>query len=63
MYLERISRNFKVFVENCKVFVEKSTNTLQFLDVDIKISENTVDTWVWRKPYTNTALFLSFAAI
>ena len=35
---------------------------MQFLDVDIKISENTVDTWVWRKP-TNTGLFLNFAAI
>ena len=33
---------------NIKFTIEKSTNTLQFLDVDIKISENTVDTWVWR---------------
>ena len=43
--------------DNIKFIIEKSTNTLQFLDVDIKISENTVDTWVWRKP-TNTGLFL-----
>ena len=48
--------------DNIKFTIEKSTNTLQFLDVDIKISENTVDTWVWRKP-TNTGLFLNFAAI
>ena len=32
--------------DNIKFTIEKSTNTLQFLDVDIKISENTVDTWV-----------------
>ena len=43
--------------DNIKFTIEKSTNTLQFLDVDIKISENTVDTSVWRKP-TNTGLFL-----
>ena len=48
--------------DNIKFTIEKSTNTLQFLDVDIKISENTVDTWVWKKP-TNTGLFLNFAAI
>ena len=35
---------------------------MQFLAVDIQISENTVDTWVWRKPI-NTGLFLNFAAI
>ena len=35
--------------DNIKFTIEKSTNTLQFLDVDIKISENTVDIWVWRK--------------
>ena len=48
--------------ENIKFTIEKSTNTLQFLDVDIEISENSVDTWVWRKPY-NTGLLLNFAAI
>ena len=47
--------------DNIKFTIEKSTNTLQFVDVDIKISENTVDTWVWRK-LTNTGLFLNFAA-
>ena len=44
--------------DNIKFTIEKSTNTLQFLDVDIKISENTVDTWVWRKP-TNTVYSLT----
>ena len=48
--------------DNIKLTIEKSTNTLQFLDVGIIISENNVDTWVWRKP-TNTGLFLNFAAI
>ena len=48
--------------DNIKFTIKKFTNTLQFLDVDIKISENTVDTWVWRKP-TNTGLFLNFAAL
>ena len=48
--------------DDIKFTIENSTNTLQFLDVDIKISEITVDTWVWRKP-SNTGLFLNFAAI
>ena len=60
-------RLFEIFlaanmIYNIKFTIEKSTNTLQFLDVDIKISENTVVTWVWRKP-TITGLFLNFAAI
>ena len=33
--------------DNIKFTIEKSTNTLQFLDVDIKIGENSVYTWVW----------------
>ena len=48
--------------DNIKFTIEKSTNTLQFLDVDIKISENTVDTLVRRKPF-NMGLFLNFAAL
>ena len=44
--------------DNIKFTIEKSTSTLQFLDVVIKICENIVDTWVWRKP-TNTGLFLN----
>ena len=47
---------------NAKFTIEKFCNTLQFCDIDIKISENTVDTWVWRKP-ANTRLFLNFAAL
>jgi len=47
---------------NIKFTIEKSTKTLQFLDVDIRINESSVDTWVWRKP-TNTGLCLNFEAI
>ena len=35
---------------------------MQFLDVDIKVNEQDVDTWAWRKP-TSTGLFLNFDAI
>ena len=45
-----------------KFAIEKFTNALQFLNVDIKITENTVDTWVWRKA-TNTGLLHTFAAM
>ena len=48
--------------DNTKFTIEKSTNTLQFLEVDIKVNKNTVDTWVWKK-LTNTGLFLNFAAM
>ena len=43
--------------DNIKFTIKKSTNTLQFLDRDIKICDDTVDTWV-RKKTTNTSLFL-----
>ena len=39
--------------DNIKFTIEKFTHTLQVLDVDIKISNNAVGSWVWRKP-TNT---------
>ena len=48
--------------DNIKFTIEKSTNTLQFLDVDIKISENTVDTWVWRKPTNSRAAKTAISA-
>ena len=31
--------------KNLQFTVEKSANTLQFLDVDIKVNEQDVDTW------------------
>ena len=45
---------------NIKFTVEKSTGTLAFLDVKIKINENDFDTW--RKP-TSLGLLLNFDAI
>ena len=48
--------------KNLQFTVEKSANALQFLDVDIKINEQDVDSWVWRKP-TSAGLFLNFVAI
>jgi len=48
--------------KNLKFTLEKSTNNLQFLDVDIKINEHGDDTCVWRKP-TCTDLFLNFNAV
>ena len=47
--------------KNLKFTVEKSANILKFLDVDIQVNEQHVDTWVWRKP-TSTGLFLNFDA-
>ena len=47
---------------NIKFTVEKSTGTLAFLDVEIKINENGFDTWIWRKP-TSAGLLLNFNAI
>ena len=42
--------------------VEKSTDTLPFLDVEIRLNTNNFDSWVWRKK-THTGLFLNFSAI
>ena len=48
--------------KNLQFTEEKSAHTLQFLDVDIKVTEQDVNTWVWRKP-TITGIFLNFDAI
>ena len=47
---------------NIKFTIDKFANIVQFLNVDIKICEDTVDTWVWRNS-TNIGIFLNFAAI
>ena len=44
--------------DNRKFTIEKSTNTLQFFDVDSKINQNTVDAWVCRKQ-TNTGFLFN----
>ena len=39
---------FLMMLTHVRLFLNiLSTTTLQFLDVDIKISEKTLDTWVW----------------
>ena len=43
--------------KNLQFTVEKSANTLQFLNVVIKVNEQDVDTWVWRKPTIALAYF------
>ena len=48
--------------KNLQFTVEKPANTLQFLDVDTKVNEQDVDTWIWRKPIS-TGLFLNFDPI
>ena len=50
------------FRNNIKFIVEKSTASMHFLDVDVKVDNGgTVETCVWRKP-THTGLFLNFNA-
>ena len=41
--------------KNIKFTVEHASETIPFLDVEIKLTDSGVDTWVWRKP-TNTNL-------
>jgi len=48
--------------KNIKFTVEHASNTLAFFDVEIKINDQGVDTWIWRKP-TNTDLMLNFNAL
>ena len=45
-----------------KFTVEHSTNTLSFLDVEIKVNDNMFGTWVCKKS-TNTGLLLNFSAL
>ena len=47
--------------KNIKFTVEHASETIPFLDVEIKLTDSGVDTWVWRKP-TNTNLLLNFNA-
>ena len=56
-FLEVLNNQHK----NISYTIEKSKNTLQFLEVVVQINDKDVITWVWRKP-TNTGLFLNFKA-
>ena len=57
-FLEKINKCHP----NIKFTIEKSTETLPFLDVEIKLNENSFDSWVWRKK-THTGVLLNFTAI
>ena len=48
--------------ENIKFTVEEASETLPFLDVEIKLNESSYDSWVWRKK-THTGVLLNFCAI
>ena len=47
---------------NIKFTIEEASETLPFLDVEIKLNENTFDSWVWRKK-THTGVLLNFTAL
>ena len=47
---------------NIKFTVELPSDTIPFLDVEIRLNETGIDTWVYRKP-TNTNLILNLNAL
>ena len=47
---------------NIEFTVELPSDTIPFLDVEIRLNETGIDTWVYRKP-TNTNLILNFNAL
>ena len=57
-FLNRLNSQHK----NLQFTMEKSTNTLPFLDMELKIHNNNLQSWIWRKP-THTGVFLNFKAI
>ena len=48
--------------KDIKFTVEKATKTLSFLDVEINITDNGFESWVWRKK-TNTGVILNYNTI
>ena len=48
--------------KNIKFTMEHLLETIPFLDVEIKINDTGIETWVYKKP-TNTKLFLNFNAM
>ena len=57
-FLDRLNSQHK----NLQFTMEKSTNTLPSLDMELKIHNNNLQSWIWRKP-THTGVFLNFKAI
>ena len=58
IFLDKINS----FHSNIKFTVEETSDTLPFLDAEIKLNESSFDTWVWRKK-THTGVLLNFCAI
>ena len=48
--------------KNLKFTCEEGTKTLAFLNVEIEINANDLNTWVYRKK-THTGVFLNYTAI
>ena len=57
-FLDRLNSQHK----NLQFTMEKSTNTLPFLDMELKIHNNNLQSWIWRKP-AHTGVFLNFKVI
>ena len=57
-FLDRLNSQHK----NLPFTMEKSINTLPFLDMELKIHNNNLQSWIWRKP-THNGVFLNFKAI
>ena len=57
-FFDRLNSQHK----NLQFTMKKSTNTLPFLNVELKIHNNNLQSWIWRKP-THTGVFLNFKAI
>ena len=47
--------------KNIKFTMESAVQCISFLDVSIKVNNDNIETWIWRKP-THTGLFLNYNA-
>ena len=56
-FLNRLNSQHK----NLQFTMEKSTNTLPFLDMELKIHNNNLQSWIWRKPTTKINEMFNFA--
>ena len=54
-FLDRLNLQHK----NLQFTMEKSTNTLPFLDMELKIHNDNLQSWIWRKS-THTGVFFKF---
>ena len=47
--------------KNIKFTIKSALQGILYLDVHIKVSNDNIDTWIWRKP-THSGLFLNYNA-